>query len=142
MCGDYFNLNAQPNPETPRPPVNAYHVHIYFQPGTASEQDAVNIVQKLDERFPGAIKNAHRVGKVGPHIETNIGATILPESFGEVVSWLQMNSKGLSILVHPRTGDEWVDHKEAAMWLGEQVGFNEKFFEPLKPKKPQGPTLQ
>lgn len=139
MCGPYFNLNALRSPE---PKASAYHIHIYFEPGTAGEQKAIDVAQRIDARFPGAVEDAHRVGKIGPHTEANIGVTITPESFGEVVSWLQLNSQGLSILVHPRTGDELVDHLDAAMWLGKPVPFNDKFFEQLKPKTPKGPALQ
>ncbi|HYD17193.1 MAG TPA: DOPA 4,5-dioxygenase family protein [Patescibacteria group bacterium] len=136
MCGNYFNFHASRdsglNP-------TAYHIHIYFQPGTEGEQDALDVTQKLQQRFPWAVEDAHRVGKVGPHSQANIGVTITPDSFGEVVGWLQLNSKNLSILIHPRTGDEIVDHKQAAMWLGTPVAFNEKFFDSLKPATPKAP---
>jgi DOPA 4,5-dioxygenase len=44
------------------------------------------------------------------------------------VSWLQLNSRGLSILVHPHTGDEAKDHLEFAIWLGRQLPLNDAFF--------------
>jgi len=140
MCGDYFNLKAERNFNNPEQMVSAYHLHIYFEPGTDAEQNALDIAQELENRFPKAVTDSHRVGKVGPHSRANIGVTITPESFGEVVSWLQLNRKDLSILVHPRTGDEWVDHQDAAMWIGPPVAFNDKFFEPLRPKAKKGPS--
>ena len=140
MCGNYFNFHANRN-EPAGPVATAYHLHIYFQPGTQAEKDAVNVAKKLGENFPWAVEDSHRVGLVGPHTQANIGVTITPESFGEVVSWLQLNAKGLSILIHPRTGDEIVDHKDAAMWLGKPVAFNEKFFDSLKPAAPKAPKI-
>jgi len=134
MCGNDFNLKAERNFNEPGQMVSAYHLHIYFVPGTDAEQNALDVAQELENRFPNAITDSHRVGKVGPHSQANIGVTITPESFGEVVSWLQLNRQDLSILVHPRTGDEWVDHQDAAMWIGSPVDFNDKFFEPLRPK--------
>jgi len=32
--------------------------------------------------------------------------------------WLMLNRDGLTILVHPETGDAYVDHTEHAAWLG------------------------
>lgn len=140
MCEEHFNLKASPGNEPPRPSATAYHIHIYFQPGAGSERDALALAQELGRRFPQAVEDMHRVGKVGPHTAENIGVTISPQAFGEVVSWLQMNGKGLSILVHPRTGDELLDHLEAAMWLGKPVAFNERFFDSFSPKSPKGPA--
>lgn len=140
MCQDDFNRKAEHNFKDPAQAVSAYHLHIYFTPGTDAEQNALNVAQELEKRFPKAVTHSHRVGKVGPHSQANIGVTITPDSFGEVVSWLQLNRKDLSILVHPRTGDEWVDHKDAAMWIGTPVDFNEKFFEPLRPEAQKKPS--
>jgi aromatic ring-cleaving dioxygenase len=138
MCGDYFNLKAAKTEEPTPVPVTAYHVHIYFD--AASEKTALETARKIDELFPGAVEDAHRVGKVGPHTLNNIGVTITPESFGEIVSWLQMNRKDLSILVHPRTGDEWRDHMDCALWLGKPVDLNMKFLNHFKPGAPKGPA--
>ncbi|MEZ0261400.1 MAG: DOPA 4,5-dioxygenase family protein [Alphaproteobacteria bacterium] len=139
MPKNIFNIKATPEPEF-KP--DAYHIHIYFKPGEASEKNAIEVARTIDSRFPGAVEDMHRVGKVGPHTEANIGMTITPESFGAVLGWLQMNNKGLSILIHPRTGDELVDHGDAALWLGKPVPFNEKFFDQFRPQAPKGPSLQ
>lgn len=138
MCGDYFNLNARRG-EPLQPPVTGYHIHIYFEAGGESEKSALEVARRIDALFPGAADDFHRVGKVGPHTAPNIGLSLAPESFGEVVGWLQRNSQGLSILVHPRTGDEVADH-EAALWLGKPVPLNMAFFESLKPVPPKGPS--
>ena len=66
---------------------------------------------------------------------------IKPESFGKVVSWLQLNSNGLSILVHPRTGDELKDHLELPLWLGKQRELNPAYFAQLKKNAKNGPSL-
>lgn len=142
MCGEYFNIRALRSSEPVPAAPDAYHIHIYFKPGEASEKNALEVARKLDSLFPHAVEDMHRVGKVGPHTEANIGLTIAASSFGDVLGWLQMNSKGLSILIHPRTGDELVDHGDAALWLGKPVPFNEKFFDQFRPQTPKGPSLQ
>ena len=141
MSKDIFNRKAGNNNEPAQPAITAYHVHIYFEKGAASEKNALDTVQKLSEKFPDAVLDAHRVGRVGPHTELNIGVTITAESFGEVVGFLQMNNKGLSILIHPRTGDELLDHGDAALWLGKPVPFNQKFFDQFRPKQPKAPAI-
>ena len=35
-----------------------------------------------------------------------------------VVPWLLLNRRGLTILVHPETGDDYEDHAQHALWLG------------------------
>lgn len=139
MTKKIFNVKATPARADEFKP-NAYHIHIYFKAGEASEKNAIEVARAIDARFPGAVEDMHRVGKVGPHTEPNIGITITPESFGAVLGWLQMNNKGLSILIHPRTGDELLDHGDAALWLGKPVAFNEAFFDLFRPAPPKGPS--
>ena len=123
MCGPYFNFAASPK-------ASEYHVHIYFDAQDAWERmQAQTLARELLHRFPGKVSGGQQVGKVGPHTRHNIEVDIKPEAFGEVVQALQMNSQGLSVLIHPRTGDELFDHQSAALWLGKPVPFNEKFFE-------------
>jgi DOPA 4,5-dioxygenase len=35
-----------------------------------------------------------------------------------------LNRAGLTILVHPNTGDAYLDHAENALWLGEKLALN------------------
>jgi len=41
--------------------------------------------------------------------------------FGRFVPWLALNHQGLSVLIHPETGDDPIDHSEYALWLGEKL---------------------
>ncbi len=47
------------------------------------------------------------------------------EEFAKVVPWLMLNREGLSVLVHPSTGDGYGDHLERSLWLGERLKLNE-----------------
>lgn len=142
MCGNYFNLNAQINAEPPQPPVQGYHVHIYFEAGKESEKTALETVRKIEALFPDAVENVHRIGKAGPHTAPNFAVSISPESFGALIGWLQLNSKGLSILIHPETGDELKDHLESPLWLGKQLELNIAFFTGFAPPDKKGPARQ
>ncbi len=49
-------------------------------------------------------------------------ARLLPlDQFGALVTWLMSSRDGLSILVHPLTGDPVAEHTEHALWLGDPL---------------------
>jgi len=35
-----------------------------------------------------------------------------------LLPWLMLNRDGLTVLVHPETGDDYTDHSAHAVWLG------------------------
>ena len=41
-----------------------------------------------------------------------------PALLASFLPWLMLNRDGLSILLHPGTGDAYADHIEYAVWLG------------------------
>ena len=41
--------------------------------------------------------------------------------FPKIVPWLMLNRGGLSVLVHPNTGDAYHDHAINALWLGKPL---------------------
>ena len=47
-----------------------------------------------------------------------------PDVFAELVPWLALNRRGLTLLLHPETGDALADHSTHVMWLGESVELN------------------
>jgi aromatic ring-cleaving dioxygenase len=131
MCGPYFNEKALP-------PIKGYDIHIYFNPEQKFE--ARNIAWQIITNFPDAVKtqSPHEVGIVGPHLTPNFEVDIKPEAFGKVVGWLQRANPGLSILVHPKTGDELADHTNAALWLGKQLPLKLSIFQPATGQQPAG----
>jgi len=52
-------------------------------------------------------------------------AVSAPAEFGRVVPWLMLHREGLSVLVHPSTGDGHGDHLVRSLWLGEKLKLNE-----------------
>jgi len=42
------------------------------------------------------------------------------------VPWLMLHREGLSVLVHPSTGDGHGDHLVRSLWLGEKLKLNEE----------------
>jgi aromatic ring-cleaving dioxygenase len=53
---------------------------------------------------------------IGPHPKPMFEAHIAPEQAGEVMQWLA--ERGASALVHPHTGDGFIDHTVNARWVG------------------------
>ena len=39
-----------------------------------------------------------------------------------------LNRDGLTVFVHPGTGDDLADHRDHALWLGEKLELNLKRF--------------
>jgi aromatic ring-cleaving dioxygenase len=40
------------------------------------------------------------------------------ELLASFVPWLMLNRDGLTILLHPETGNDYADHTEHAVWCG------------------------
>ncbi len=136
MCGSYFDKDfLKEQWEKAAGKITGYHIHIYFDDkNDFSAFDATNVAENLRALFPDETDGPDVIGKIGPHTKPNVEVDIIkPESFGKIVMWLQMNNpQNLSILVHPRTGDELKDHLGTALWLGEPVPFNDRFFDMVR----------
>ena len=48
--------------------------------------------------------------------------------FDQLIPWLDEHRDGLTILVHPLTGDALAEHSTHARWLGEPVSLNLEIF--------------
>ena len=55
---------------------------------------------------------------VGPHTQSMYQIAFPPALLASFLPWLMLNRDGLSILLHPGTGDAYADHIEHAVWLG------------------------
>ena len=55
---------------------------------------------------------------VGPHTQSMYQLAFPPPLLASFLPWLMLNRDGLSILLHPGTGDAYADHIDHAVWLG------------------------
>ncbi|HEY7715860.1 MAG TPA: DOPA 4,5-dioxygenase family protein [Candidatus Binatia bacterium] len=101
--------------------VKNYHAHIYYDP--ARTRDAAARVRAGLAAFNVQLGSWHDEA-VGPHFDAMYQAVFTPEEFGKVVPWLMLHREGLSVLVHPSTGDSYGDHLERSLWLGERLELN------------------
>lgn len=117
--------------------VLGYHVHLYFEHGKPSEKVAKLLVSRIKKNSSDKIDETLVYSQlVGPHTQPNYALHIKTEGFLEIVSSLQLDSSGLSILIHPETGNDEQDHAERAMWLGKQLTLDMTYFTWLKNRNP------
>ncbi|KAI1287331.1 Dopa 4,5-dioxygenase [Halotydeus destructor] len=103
----------------------AYHFHTYyFQDDAEEKAQAASFRQTIiglvsSGVFAECAVNRFNERPIGPHpvgsFETCCNKTSVPMA----LSWFMKNHGNHSILLHPLTRLQLVDHTESAMWLGE-----------------------
>jgi len=98
--------------------IHDYHAHIYYDPRRRT----------IASRLRSTIEKAFRVemGRwhdqpIGPHPRSMYQVKFGRGEFPKIVPWLMLNRGGLSVLVHPNTGDAYHDHAINALWLGKPL---------------------
>lgn len=104
-----------------------YHAHIYFP------LEQMTFAQSLYERCPfGPLRFFDK--KVGPHALPMFEIQFTDLDKEEVLAWVGRECRGLSILVHQDTGDDYRDHTEGFFWIGERLKIDFKFFDLVQSK--------
>lgn len=96
--------------------IRSYHAHVYYD--AAGKEAAARLRAEVERRFAVEVGRWHD-DPVGPHPTGSYQIAFAPEVFAALVPWLALNRAGLTVLVHPNTGDDLADHRDRAMWLGE-----------------------
>lgn len=126
---------AEPNPP-PRSPdaVRLYHAHVYYDPAASREQ-AARLRERVAALFPQAVLGSWHDVPVGPHPQAMYQIAFPPALLASLLPWLMLNRDGLTILLHPETGDAIADHKEHAVWFGAVLPLR---LDALKAPRPNG----
>jgi DOPA 4,5-dioxygenase len=103
--------------------VRNYHAHIYYDPPT--RETAARVRAGLSANFNVQLGSWHDEA-VGPHPRSMYQAVFAPEEFGRIVPWLMLHREGLTVLVHPSTGDSLGDHLDRSLWFGEVLPLREQ----------------
>jgi DOPA 4,5-dioxygenase len=102
--------------------ITGYHAHVYYD--AESKPTAAEVRAGVEARFemrPGVIRMGRwHDNPVGPHPMGSYQIAFAPELFSEIVPWLALNRRRLTVFIHPETGDDVTDHSDYAIWLGEQ----------------------
>lgn len=94
--------------------IKSYHAHIYFDEDTYEK--AALLRQWAVERFPVELGNWNLEPR-GPHVTPSFYFGFTNDLLPVLVPWLQLNSLGLTILLHPNTNDPRADHLHYALWV-------------------------
>lgn len=98
--------------------IRGYHAHVYYN--ADSKPAAAALRAAIEERFEVRMGRWHD-RPVGPHPQWSYQVAFAPDRFGQIVPWLALNRGGLTVFVHPETGDDVPDHRDHAIWLGEKA---------------------
>ena len=97
--------------------IKDYHAHIYYDPA-ATRDRAARLRERVAAAFPEAGIGRWHDELVGPHLRSMYQIAFSRMLLASFLPWLMLNRDGLTILLHPGTGDAYADHTEHAAWLG------------------------
>ena len=98
--------------------IEGYHAHVYYEAETRAVAERLR--DAMGARFEVTLGRWHDK-PVGPHPTSMYQVVFSVAEFPRLVPWLMLNRSGLDILVHPSTGDDYVDHAHSALWLGKPL---------------------
>jgi aromatic ring-cleaving dioxygenase len=109
---------ASTSAASPRDPgiIEHYHAHIYYDPAT--RERAALLRERVAVAFPDALLGRWHDPPVGPHPQSMYQIAFPRSLLPSFLPWLMLNRDGLTILLHPETGDDYADHTAHAAWLG------------------------
>ena len=109
--------------------IAGFHAHVYFDEGTTEQARA--LCEEAARRFGVTMGRMHE-RPVGPHPRWSCQLAFPPALFGEVVPWLALARNGLTVFIHPETGDDLGDHRDRAIWMGEMLPLKLELFDAEK----------
>ncbi len=104
-------------PTIPVDAIKDYHAHVYYDPATSRDQ-AARLRERVASEFPQAKLGRWHDALVGPHPQSMYQIAFPTEMLAAFVPWLMLNRDGLTVLLHPETGDDLTDHTAHAAWFG------------------------
>jgi len=102
------------------PEIKHYHAHVYYDPASSRDR-AARLRERVAAIFPDVTLGRWHDAPVGPHTQSMYQLGFPPPLLASFLPWLMLNRDGLSILLHPGTGDAYADHIDHAVWLGSVV---------------------
>ncbi|MEZ5650283.1 MAG: DOPA 4,5-dioxygenase family protein [Burkholderiaceae bacterium] len=102
-------------PNDPPFTIQSWHAHVYFDADQVER--ATRVCERAGRQLPVSVGRVH-VRPVGPHPRGSCQLEFAPDGVREVVDWLTCHRDGLTVFMHPNTGDPVPDHRDRAIWFG------------------------
>jgi aromatic ring-cleaving dioxygenase len=107
---------AAPDPRS----IAECHAHVYYDPARTRRR-AVHLRERIAAEFLQARLGRWHDKLVGPHSQSMYQIAFPSGLVASLLPWLMLNRDGLTVLLHPETGDEHRDHTAHAACLGGQL---------------------
>ncbi|CAG8470559.1 8854_t:CDS:2 [Diversispora eburnea] len=129
--------------------IKEFHFHVYFfQKNQKQQESALKLREKIIELtekgffHPVPFQNVNYT-PVGPHSIGSYEVWCPKEHFSRVYSWFIYHRGIHSVLIHPLTKEQLLDHTDRAAWMGTPVPLDVKKLTPVLQKTPaQYPELK
>lgn len=99
-----------------QPAVQGYHSHVYFDASTLDQ--ARELCEAAARQFDLSMGRIHQ-RPVGPHPDWSCQLAYHADLLNKVLPWLAVYRNGLVVFTHPMTGDDLLDHRDYAIWMGD-----------------------
>lgn len=110
------------NPKDSPASFEKYHAHVYFDEKSQAKAEVFH--RKMQQNQEQTAVSPLRFELRGPHPKWMFTVNFKIEKFMEMVEFMQKHRDGLSILIHPLSGNEVLDHTDYAMFLGQKEDLN------------------
>ena len=102
----------------------AFHVHVYWR-SPEERAAALALREGFAERFPSARLGRVHEAPMAFHTQPMYQVHLDGVALGTLLPWLRHHRRGLSVLLHPLTGDVVAEHLDEAIWLGRPLPLDE-----------------
>ena len=104
-----------------------YHIHFYC------DISQIPLCKEVREKL---IKDVPEIAGAGPVRNVPVGPHPLPmfeawfdhTHLDPIVRWAMKNRRGLSVMIHPLSGDDLADHRDHSLWLGNPLPLKLEIF--------------
>ena len=108
---------ARPRATSDPRTIGEYHAHVYYDPQKTRAR-AARLRQRVAAEFPHARLGRWHDELVGPHPQSMYQIAFPSGLLAAFLPWLMLNRDGLTVLLHPETGNDYRDHTAHSAWLG------------------------
>ncbi|RZF22058.1 4,5-dioxygenase [Halobacteriovorax vibrionivorans] len=102
-----------------------YHAHLYYDDETYEK--ALRVINKARDLNYIQVGRAHQK-EVGPHPRWSCQFLFSKEKLNDFIPWLFENRDELTVFLHANTGNDYLDHTQNTLWMGEVLSLKLDIF--------------